>query len=148
MASTPAAACASARASSNRPIAIWLAPSSRSAAAAAGSRANARTGAPLAVSALMIARPVLPAAPVTRIIARPSRFLCCSARRPLGDQLEQTVRTQRDFIQLDAALGESERILDRLREQRPDRNRAGLARALDAERIERRFGHGVANIHV
>src|SRR6516164_8460400 len=93
-------------------------------------------------SALTTARPVLPAAPVTRIIGGSSLLAGC------GCQLEQAARTERNLVELDVARQKPERVLDRLREQRPDRNRTGLAGTLDAERIERRRRHGVADVHV
>src|SRR4029079_16200243 len=120
-----------------------VAPSASNTPACAGLRMKARTGAPLAASALTTALPLLPAAPVTRIIA-PSP----QASSQFGRQLEQAAGTERNFVELDLLFQEPERILDRLRKQRPDRNGAGLARALDAERIERRFGHGVGDLHV
>src|SRR5262249_6489176 len=104
---------------------------------------KARTAAPLAASALTTALPLLPAAPVTRIIA-PSP----QASSQFGRQLEQAAGTERYFVELDLLFQKSEGILDRLGEQRPDRNGAGLARPLNAERIERRFGHGVRDLHM
>src|SRR6516165_8234608 len=68
-------------------------------------------------------------------------------RIALPDQLPQALRTERNLAQLFMLRGKIERILDRLCEQGPDRNRAGLARALDAERIERRGGHDVGELH-
>src|SRR5882762_3688126 len=65
----------------------------------------------------------------------------------LRQQLPQQARAEWNFEDFDAARGEIERILDRLREQRTDRYGARLAGALDAERIEWRRRHGVAELH-
>src|SRR5258708_19787594 len=64
----------------------------------------------------------------------------------LRQQLPQPARTEWNFQNFDAARAKIERILDRLREQRADRYGARLAGALDAERIEWRRRHGVAEL--
>src|SRR5580704_8636475 len=104
---------------------------------------KARTCARFAANAFTTALPLLPAAPVTKIIA-PSPL----ASSQFGRQREQAIGTERNLVQLDFLVQKSERILDRLREQRPDRNGTGLAGALDAERIERRFGYRVRDLHM
>src|SRR5437764_13646287 len=73
------------------------------------------------------------------LLVFPRRRQAGSPRR-LAGQFEWAIRAERNFVELDSLRQQPERILDRLREQRPDRNGAGLAGALDAERIERRCG--------
>src|SRR6266404_1535355 len=62
----------------------------------------------------------------------------------LRQQLPEPARAEWNFQNFDAARRKIERILDRLREQRADWDGTRLAGALDAERIERRHRHGVA----
>src|SRR5580704_76596 len=104
----PAAARASARASSKLPKLTSVAPSASSAPACSGLRMRARTCAPFAANAFTTALPLLPAAPVTKIIA-PSP----PASSQFGRQREQAVGTERNLVQLDFLVQKSERILDR-----------------------------------
>src|SRR5262245_22438005 len=139
----PAAAWTSALASSKLPKQTSAAPSASSASACSGLRMQARTCAPFAANAFTTALPLLPAAPVTRIIAS-----SLEVSSQLCRQRKQAVGSEGDLVQLDLLVQKPERILDRLREQRPDRNGAGFARALDAKRIKRRFRHCVRDLHV
>src|ERR1700716_58996 len=101
-------------------------------------RTKARTGVPRATSALVTALPVLPPAPVTRIM--PDTDVALALR--VSGEFEQPARAERNFQQFDAAAFQIERVFDCLREQRPARNGAGFTGSLDAHRIERRFRYG------
>src|SRR6266550_727521 len=121
-------------------------------------RTKARTTAPRATSALITALPVLPPAPVTRImcIVQKAALYCRHCERSeamtgsnprFPSQFEQPARAERNLQELDAAAFQIECVFDRLREQRSARNGARFTGALDAKRIERRLCHGVPELH-
>src|SRR5690349_15336632 len=59
----------------------------------------------------------------------------------------QAAWRERDLGDLDAARRQVERVLDRLREERADRDRAAFTRPLGAERVERGGRLGVQHLH-
>src|SRR2546428_10314568 len=77
---------------------------------------------------------VIPSRPSGRTALRTTR----SSMSPTADQLADALRTQRHLAHAHAE--RHERVLDRLGHERLHGDRAGLAHALDAERIEWRVG--------
>src|SRR5207244_12861093 len=64
----------------------------------------------------------------------------------LSGEFVKLARAERNFQELNSFSRQIERILDRLREQRSDRDCTGLARTLDSQRIERRRRRDVAEL--